>query len=328
MTPLGRAIELLRRGEAEQADEEFVKLENEEDKIEAKAVVRTAWIVNRRMSPDESINELTALKAKYRMRRRRSWLGFYHYRLSASIEHYKRCIEICPSGSNNYYRRMATVGLAKLQFRTTDRSSGLARLQVAVADSSRELRIQAISTWNELREVIKPTNHEELVVLCTGLQDATDSKELVRRLIELCITNNWKYLLAYFAIQPDHQDGESANRAGRAYAHLELFSLAYLSFARAAELGATVGIANIGSDGSKSPCARRRAKNPARSCWAHRFCRRGRSICTRGKLNVHAIRRREGQCLFTNRRSTVSRDGASSAGKCLGQLRLLTMASL
>ncbi|MFN6567133.1 TIR domain-containing protein [Dendronalium sp. ChiSLP03b] len=243
---LSQAIELLQRGEVEEANTLFNQLEETASTNEEKATIRIARLLNSDREGRNPLKELESLAPELRNTYHcQFWLGLFESRVAASISYYEECLRLAKANNATFFSNRATLYLAEDRFKIGEQDIALDTLQQAMVSEDRDLRSEAVETWQNLDQ--KPHFLEKLVILLTGLSDKPDSSIMLNALTELALDNEWSSLLTYFAERADKVDaqGTAANNLGRAYSRLKLYSLAYLAYAKAAEAGISVAKVNI-----------------------------------------------------------------------------------
>jgi hypothetical protein len=247
VSPLAQAVNLLQRGELEEANTLFDQLEETASSNEEKARVRIERLLSGGQKGRSPLKDLESLDPGLRNTyHTQFWLGLFESRTAASISHYEECLRLAVGNSDaTFITNWATLNLAGKRFNLGEQEIALQILRQAMISEDREFRAEAIESWQGLDQ--KPHILEQLVILSTGLSDKPDSSTILTALTELALDQKWSPLLAYFAQRADKVDSEgtTANNLGRAFNNLELYSLAYLAYARAAEAGISVAKVNI-----------------------------------------------------------------------------------
>ncbi|MBN3943949.1 hypothetical protein [Nostoc sp. NMS9] len=236
----------MQRGEVEEANTLFDQLEETASTNEEKATIRITRLLNSDQEGRNPLKELESLAPELRNTYHcQFWLGLFESRVAASISYYEECLRLATANNATFFSNRATLFLAEERFKIGEQEIALDTLRQAMVSEDRDLRYQAVETWQNLDQ--KPHFLEKLVILLTGLSDKADSSIMLNALTELALDNKWSSLLTYFAKCADQVDvqGTAANNLGRAFSELKLYSLAYLAFAKAAEAGISVAKVNI-----------------------------------------------------------------------------------
>ncbi|MBN4004679.1 hypothetical protein [Nostoc sp. LPT] len=243
---LSQAIKLLQRGEVEEANTLFDRLEETASTNEEKATIRIRRLLNSDREGRNPLKELESLAPELRNTYHcQFWLGLFESRVAASISYYEECLRLATANNATFFSNRATLALAEERFKIGEQEIALETLRQAMVSEDRDLRTEAVETWQNLDQ--KPHFLEKLVILLTGLSDKADSSIILNALTELALDNKWSSLLTYFAQYADRVDvqGTAANNLGRAFYELKLYSLAYLAYAKAVEAGISVAKVNM-----------------------------------------------------------------------------------
>ena len=110
-SPLGQAIDLLKRGELDASNDLFAKLENNALSKEEKTQIRISKLINSGLKNNEILHALETVEEQYDVTSiSQYWLGFFQNRPPASIRHYSSCLELLKVAKDENTRRNASAG--------------------------------------------------------------------------------------------------------------------------------------------------------------------------------------------------------------------------
>lgn len=252
-SPLGEAWRLMREGKGDEANAVFEKLESEATSADARAEIRFSRLIAGKETGVDLLEKFEAVEDELKATAEwRFWKGALEPMPLTAMKSLEESLRDAKPGT--FVHRMATLTLARRNVEIAREPVARLILASAVRATDRTMREEAVERWLELFPSLEPP--AKLLLVMFGLT-ARKAARFQDRGIDVALDNQWPALLARFAgaYDDDAQSAHSANQLGRAFGTLELPSLAFRAYSRAATGGVTVAKSNLAALLRSSPVA-------------------------------------------------------------------------